>query len=770
MANCKACGLGSWQDGSDRSKCQKCKAGWQRNENDQGCQACSPGYMATEPGMAACMPCPLGTWASQRGSSDCIACTAKMITSREASTAKADCECAPTEFLPCAAGLDFDACNVVTVKNSTECRACPEGFTCSGGKDMIEGTMRHSQPVVDKGFYAIGLEPYQAYACMDAGGFCPGGKAASCDGGRRGLQCHACEPGFFSELGSPCEACDMSKLFLAPLAAAAGFLCLALVYRISNGGRAKALGNVPLVAYLSLVSTYTQLFAVMLSISIEWPDTFAVLLRSLQIFVLDVKLLAPACYLGSSGLAAKYIPGVLTPVIIASMLLLMVLASHVMAKATDRITPMQPNKVFNTYGVVLMGLYVAVVKSTVNIFEGRTNPSAPATLRAYDGFLYYSDDMISLLPVATLGILVYMVGFASLYVYVIVRAPALYQEGSGFKQRFGFLLNRWHPRTYYWGVIFLTRNILCSLVPSMTTDPILQIMLLIAVVLCAFTAQVRYWPWRESMSNKMDSMFNVALLITLFSALASQGPSSSPSVQTAIGAMSFVSYLIAVLGTLFVVAKVAIRAGFCPRAAPAGMRRISSRNSVRNSFSSDTELHLPTILGQNAQKGKRISTVSDASTASTEDEQTSSRRRSTRKSFMSSLASDSMAAQQQGAFELFQILQGLQASHATGGESSGRLMQVLEKLAGELPEEDLQRLQWAMSLLGYHVLGDKTLRPSGIMLAPVVQRMDMSGQAPDTQAQEDKMETDDLVVEELSPDLTSEGIEVTGDSDMVVSC
>eukprot|EP00931_Biecheleriopsis_adriatica_P011821 TRINITY_DN1128_c0_g1_i8.p1 TRINITY_DN1128_c0_g1~~TRINITY_DN1128_c0_g1_i8.p1 ORF type:complete len:1253 (+),score=250.76 TRINITY_DN1128_c0_g1_i8:76-3834(+) len=753
MANCKACGLGSWQDGSDRSKCKACQAGQQRNENDQGCQACSPGYVASEAGMAACLPCPLGTYASGRGFSACIACTAKMITPREASSSWADCECAPAEYLPCAKGLDMEACSADSVNNLSECQACPEGFTCPGGKEAVEGSLMHSQPVLDKGFYATSMEPYQAYMCVEAGHFCPGGKAASCDGGRHGLQCHACEAGFFGEVGSPCEACDMSKLSLSPLVIVAGFIALTLVYRIANGGRAKALGNVPLVAYLGLVSTYTQLFAVMLSISIEWPDAFAWLLRSLQIFVLDVKLLAPACYLGSGGLAAKYIPGVLTPVVIASMLLLMMAVAHVLAKRTSRVSPMQPNKVFNTFGVVLMGLYVAVVKSTVNLFEGRTNPSAPATLRAYDGFLYYSDEMVSLVPVAVLGILVYMVGFASLYIYVIVRAPVLYQEGSDFKQRFGFLLNRWHPRTYYWGVIFLSRNILCSLVPSMTTDPILQLMLLIAVVVCTFMAQVRYWPWRESMSNKMDCMFNMALLVTLISALALQGPSSSPVVETGIGAMSLASYLFAVFGTFFIVAKVAIRAGFCSRAAPADVGRVSRLSLGARSFAgSNSSGGLPVILGQDARMSKRLSTGSDALTVG----QTETLTIGKRMSFIASLTMDTVSVQQQGASDVVQILQRLQESYTLAENDNDRLTQLLEKLAGEMPEEDLQRLQWALSTLGYHLLGDKTLRPSGIMLAPIVQRADIAEQASDPSGE------DQNVVEVQAPDHGSDDGQETG--------
>eukprot|EP00931_Biecheleriopsis_adriatica_P106161 TRINITY_DN8066_c0_g1_i1.p1 TRINITY_DN8066_c0_g1~~TRINITY_DN8066_c0_g1_i1.p1 ORF type:complete len:146 (-),score=22.32 TRINITY_DN8066_c0_g1_i1:28-405(-) len=123
---------------------------------------------------------------------------------------------------------------------------------------------------------------------------------------------------------------------------------------------------------------------------------------------------------------------------------------------------------------------------------------------------------------------------------------------------------------------------------------------------------------------------------------------------------------------------------------------------------------------------------------------------------------DSISAQQQGAYELFQVLQGLQESYMLAGEDNGRLMQVLEKLAGELPEEDLQRLQWAMSMLGYHVLGNETLRPSGIMLTPVVQRMPSTEEAPD-------LETDDADIAEQTASQTSEDAVVIDGSTTVES-
>eukprot|EP00931_Biecheleriopsis_adriatica_P011815 TRINITY_DN1128_c0_g1_i11.p1 TRINITY_DN1128_c0_g1~~TRINITY_DN1128_c0_g1_i11.p1 ORF type:complete len:221 (+),score=47.56 TRINITY_DN1128_c0_g1_i11:76-663(+) len=189
------------------------------------------------------------------------------------------------------------------------------------------------------------------------------------------------------------------------------------------------------------------------------------------------------------------------------------------------------------------------------------------------------------------------------------------------------------------------------------------------------------------------------------------------------------------------------------------MRRISSRNSfnARNSVSSAASDDLPIILGQDLQTGKRPSIRSDASS-----EHNMSQRVSRRSSFIANLAMDSISTQQQGAYELFQILQGLQESYMLAGEDNGRLMEVLEKLAGELPEEDLQRLQWAMSMLGYHVLGNKALRPSGIMLAPVVQRLPSTEEALDSPNAKRFEEAGDSVGQ--CPDETTENVKVISES------
>jgi len=50
------------------------------------------------------------------------------------------------------------------------------------------------------------------------------------------------------------------------------------------------------------------------------------------------------------------------------------------------------------------------------------------------------------------------------------------------------------------------------------------------------------------------------------------------------------------------------------------------------------------------------------------------------------------------------------------------LLDIVKQLEEELPTADLRRLQWGMGIIGYHILGDQSRKPSGIVLSPAASR------------------------------------------------
>merc|ERR1719486_1661111 len=93
--------------------------------------------------------------------------------------------------------------------------------------------------------------------------------------------------------------------------------------------------------------------------------------------------------------------------------------SQVLARLNPRFESMKLDQSINALGMVLMSLYITVCKSVFNIFECRTNPSAPNTLRSHDGFLCFGEGVQGMIPAAVFGALLYVVVFSSVYAWVI---------------------------------------------------------------------------------------------------------------------------------------------------------------------------------------------------------------------------------------------------------------------------------------------------------------------------------------------------------------
>lgn len=77
----------------------------------------------------------------------------------------------------------------------------------------------------------------------------------------------------------------------------------------------------------------------------------------------------------------------------------------------------------------------------------------------------------------------------------------------------------------------------------------------------------------------------------------------------------------------------------------------------------------------------------------------------------------SLASADEKVNDIYSTLCGLSAWH--GDET---LLDVVKQLEEELPTSDLRRLQWGMGIIGYHILGDQSRKPSGIVLAPAASR------------------------------------------------
>lgn len=451
-----------------------------------------------------------------------------------------------------------------------------------------------------------------------------------------------------------------------------------------------------MIGTLSIIAVNTQMFSIVVSLSVGWSPSFLRYLGWMEIFAFQIDgVTASSCYVGNEGMSPNYLPGLMMPVAITGMMLSLWGISQLLARVAPRFAPMKMDQSINALGMVLMSMYIAVCKAVFNLFECRTNPSAPDTLRSHDGFLCFGDDVMDMMPAAVLGALLYIVAFGALYLWVIARAPAAYQNDAAFRLRTDFLLRRWHPESWFWGIFFLMRNLACSLVPSITTDGSQQIMLMYVLVLPMFVAQVRAWPWRDELANQHDLIMVASLLITLVIALALQVPTESSDSWThlleVLSTLTFLSALIICLGILF---------NFLMKQYK--MERFQ-KSKLGGNDGSTSSLTLPNLMTSQAA-GKESSMKSGP-----RDSQNG-------KSWSSSRGLESLDD------KVLDIYKTLSALNLRQNADESSLLELVKQMGNELPTADLKKLQWGMGVVGYHVLGDLTKRPSGISMAPASTR------------------------------------------------
>jgi len=705
---CITCEAGTFSSNLGMSECSICKPGTFSRPGRWFCDICIKGYISPLPGQGKCEPCAAGRWSDVAGSTECSACPESMVTPLQGANSPTECVCTANEYLSCRPhGGPMELCEVqFNTSNKFKCAQCKEGFSCSGGKQTITGTDYHAQPVLQQKFYASEDAPYEAYECFEAGELCTGSGEAQCGGGRKGLQCYACDFGLYADFGDACHECmpPSSKFVLLPLAVFLVFPLLLFVYRATSRDRARYTARTALLGTMSMLVSFSQLYAILGSVSITWCEPLNTIFSYLVVLLFDVRMLGPSCYLGYSPYYALYLPGVTVPVILVTAMFIMWSFSKV-----SRCMEINRDNAVNTLGTVFLALYVGVCKPVFGIFECRGNASAPDTVRMHDGFICFpSAELTSTLPIAVICILVYVVGFVCLYLWVILRAPQKFLASSSFRMKFRFILSRWHPSCWFWGIFVLFRNVLCSLVPSMTADGMLQMLLLIFIIYPVFVVQVRIWPWRDEIANKQDMVLSAALLLTIISGITLQAQNIQ-EVKSILVVMSVFSLFAGFLMCLLIVGQFGT-AMLLNGSAAANLGRRGRKNSGTSSSGSSSSLfsvqRSSIDIGSTSQP--RLTTLLAGVRNSWAAKPDPMR------------ASCSISSSEEIGSGIYQTLQGIADLRDQYGDD--QVSRLVNKFVAEVPEFDLKRLAWFSDMLAYNLLGHDHRQPKGITLPSFVSR------------------------------------------------
>jgi len=146
----------------------------------------------------------------------------------------------------------------------------------------------------------------------------------------------------------------------------------------------------------------------------------------------------------------------------------------------------------------------------IAFWECNENPAADRTLAKYKDVVCSSDEHNEVLPAMAFGLIFYVFGFYCACLHSAYVAPQLWTTVS-FRERWKFMLTRWRPDTYYWGVMVMTRNLLVAFSGVISDAPRVQLVYVVCVVVVAFSVTGVYQPWRSAVLNHYDVASSIVL-------------------------------------------------------------------------------------------------------------------------------------------------------------------------------------------------------------------------------------------------------------------
>jgi hypothetical protein len=199
-----------------------------------------------------------------------------------------------------------------------------------------------------------------------------------------------------------------------------------------------------------------------------------------------------------------------------------------MGSIAPKLVPkMDFDKTLNATGLVMQCLFVSFAMECVTYYVPLEHPSAPDTLVEFPNVIAWSSDHLNMLWFHILQILLTVVAFFSYVCYICYIASKKITQGADcaitkrMLRRNAFILARWRPGWFVWGVVTLLRNMLLCLVPAVVEPLIIRSLLMCCLILPHALTESFAQPWRTSNNNLIDivSSFVLAIMALLCTSL-----------------------------------------------------------------------------------------------------------------------------------------------------------------------------------------------------------------------------------------------------------
>ncbi|CAE8691919.1 unnamed protein product [Polarella glacialis] len=455
--------------------CVNCSAGhYGPSTGTTSCLECPAGFFQPRTGHSACLACPLSTYQDVPGQVDCKPCLGSFTTALRAANSKLDCSCPPGTFLE-----PLDAA----------CHPCLEGMSCPG---------REAMPLQQAGYWIEVLDSsaqdFSVFRCRDEQE-CPAGSAGNCPDGRVGRACNSCKKHYHQHINGQCVECDGT--FMVPLiVSAVGSALLAALFTILTKDFSRQH-----LTYLTVLMTGGQLVTALQTLSafgqrrdLSYPDSVQLILQIIEVLSFNFVSLKVSCVVEVSPMIRLFMQLVTYP-----LFAILLLVGFLVSKNNARTVPWEA--LYNLNGATLFIMFISLSIACVRPLQCVSNPNGKMSMLADPGIVCWeSGEHLILTTMSIIGVFVYPISILSMTCWVTWKYPSRVASGRGLRLnlKYHFLFGRFRSERYYFGSIYLLRNLVVALVPVVFADFVgLQLLVLTATVLMACMLQaVSVQPFR----------------------------------------------------------------------------------------------------------------------------------------------------------------------------------------------------------------------------------------------------------------------------------
>jgi len=200
------------------------------------------------------------------------------------------------------------------------------------------------------------------------------------------------------------------------------------------------------------------------------------------------------------------------PAFLGIMYILVWASSQVVAKLGKPDLAMEKNRTLNGYFSIMFTFFAGICGASFELFKCSPNPNGEKTLAVDRSVICGSDEWNSMLIVAILAILLWVVGFGALFLRALCMSPDNFKDPL-IQMRWKFLFIKFRPDVHWWAIVVVLKGIILNLMFIVCETAMGQINFMLFTITGYICLLVAFQPWRHVYINGVDFWAHMCLLL-----------------------------------------------------------------------------------------------------------------------------------------------------------------------------------------------------------------------------------------------------------------